>query len=164
MNKSTKAQIKFLTDHPEIMARMFELNARGVSTYYLHDKLTKEYKHLPDAVNITAGTVRRGLHQYAPFHTKKMHSLVNPQHLIKVTKRFRNIQKRGSSLPYVGRPVQIKPHEFDLSEELKHLYAALEARTAYHEAIDNISKLSGKTKEEIDNWCDLTVNLFGYKK
>jgi len=159
LNKSTKDQIKFLKAHPGVVARLFELNANGYTTYTVHEKLNQEFSSLHDAVRITSGTTRRLLHRDKPFTDPALYSLVSPKDAEAVENRFRNIPRQPKKYirqPQVPEPVPTLKTQPTSDEKQSCFHDVLKTRVAYENSLKAAAAL-GMDVERIRENCDLIV-------
>lgn len=138
MHKVTEKRARMLQEHPEIVARIFELNAQGVSTAYLHDEINVEFCEIPGFIEISSTIVRKLLHQSPPLGHPSLFKLVKPKHMELVQSRF---QKNVRPVKHIA--------EIPKSPILQVVQDVLEAKRAYQESLDNAVR-QGWDKEKID--------------
>ena len=126
MHKMTKKRARMLQEHPEIVARIFELNAQGVSTAILHNEINDEFSNAPGFIDITSTIVRKLLHQQPPLGHPSLFELVKPEHRALVQSRFqKNVRPRKSAAATPKTPL------------LQVVQDILEAKRAYEACLDN---------------------------
>lgn len=145
--KKTLKMAEFLAEHPEIVARVFNLNANGASTANLHETVNKEYSHVRGFVDLTTTTVRNLLHRAKPYDHPMLYKEVNEIDEERVRLRFKNMVKpRGK-----------KKQEGCARNHIPLLNEVLEARVAYERKLDEAVE-AGMSRDSVIAWCSVVAD------
>ena len=152
IRKQSLKAAEYYAEHPEVVALLFRLNARGESTVTVHEKVNDAFKNNEDFVPLTQTTVRNLLHRNRPYNHPALYSKVDPEDERMVQMRFKkNVKPRGIKKP------NGTVNGSSINDHLGLLYEVLQARVVYEaklqEAID-----AGMSRNAVVAWCSVVAD------